>query len=105
MRIDQVVTNLVLNALKYGRGRPIKVVASEQGSVVRIEVSDQGIGVSMEDVQRIWGKFERAVPAHYGGLGLGLFIARQIVEAHQGQVDVESVPGVGSTFRVMLPLQ
>ena len=104
MRIDQVVTNLMLNALKYGRGRPIKVAAGEHGPLVKLEVSDQGIGVSDEDVQRIWGKFERAVPAHYGGLGLGLFIARQIVEAHQGQVDVESVPGVGSTFRVMLPL-
>jgi signal transduction histidine kinase len=104
MRIDQVVTNLMLNALKYGRGRPIKVAAGEHGPLVRLEVSDQGIGVANEDVHRIWGKFERAVPAHYGGLGLGLFIARQIVEAHHGQVDLESVPGVGSTFRVMLPL-
>ncbi|MBL0220937.1 MAG: PAS domain S-box protein [Myxococcales bacterium] len=103
LRIDQVVTNLLLNALKYGRGRPVKVAAGEDGAVVRLEVCDQGIGVASEDVQRIWGKFERAVPAHYGGLGLGLFIARQIVEAHQGHVDVESVPGVGSTFRVILP--
>ncbi len=103
MKIDQVVTNLLLNALKYGRGRPIKVLAREHGPLVKLEVSDQGIGVSTEDVQRIWGKFERAVPANYGGLGLGLFIARQIVEAHHGHVDVESVPGVGSTFRVMLP--
>jgi signal transduction histidine kinase len=104
MRIDQVVTNLLLNAFKYGRGRPVRVAAGEHGALVKLEVSDQGIGVSNEDVQRIWGKFERAVPAHYGGLGLGLFIARQIVEAHQGHVDVESVPGIGSTFRVMLPL-
>ncbi len=103
LRIDQVVTNLLLNALKYGRGRPVKVAAGEDGPVVRLEVQDQGIGVATEDVQRIWGKFERAVPAHYGGLGLGLFIARQIVEAHHGHVSVDSVPGVGSTFRVMLP--
>jgi len=103
LRIDQVITNLLLNALKYGRGRPVRVAADEHGAHVRLEVSDQGIGVASVDVHRIWGKFERAVPAHYGGLGLGLFIARQIVEAHQGQVDVESVPGVGSTFRVMLP--
>ena len=103
LRIDQVVTNLVLNALKYGRGRPVRVAAGEDGALVRLEVRDQGIGVASEDVQRIWGKFERAVPAHYGGIGLGLFIARQIVEAHQGHVDCESVPGVGSTFRVMLP--
>ncbi len=103
LRIDQVVTNLVLNALKYGRGRPVRVAAGEYGALVRLEVRDQGIGVASEDVQRIWGKFERAVPAHYGGLGLGLFIARQIVEAHQGHVDCESVPGEGSTFAVMLP--
>lgn len=103
MRIDQVVTNLLLNALKYGRGRPVRVAAGEHGALVRLEVRDQGIGVASEDVQRIWGKFERAVPAHYGGIGLGLFIARQIVEAHQGYVDCESTPGEGSTFRVMLP--
>jgi len=103
LRIDQVVTNLLLNALKYGRGRPVRVAADEDGALVRIEVHDQGIGVASEDVKRIWGKFERAVPAHYGGIGLGLFIARQIVEAHQGHVDCESVPGEGSTFRVMLP--
>ena len=103
LRIDQVVTNLLLNAFKYGRGRPVRIVAAEQDARVRLEVTDQGIGVSREDVERIWGKFERAVPAHYGGLGLGLFIARQIVEAHDGEVEVESVPGVGSTFRVVLP--
>lgn len=103
LRIDQVVTNLLLNALKYGRGRPVRVVAGEDGALIRLEVRDHGIGVASEDVQRIWGKFERAVPAHYGGLGLGLFIARQIVEAHHGHVDCESVPGEGSTFRVMLP--
>ena len=103
LRIDQVVTNLLLNALKYGRGRRVHVSAGEHGALVSLEVRDQGIGVASEDVQRIWGKFERAVPAHYGGIGLGLFIARQIVEAHQGHVDCESVPGVGSTFRVMLP--
>lgn len=103
LRIDQVVTNLLLNALKYGRGRPVRVAAGEQGALVRLEVHDQGIGITSEDVQRIWGKFERAVPAHYGGIGLGLFIARQIVEAHHGHVDCESVPGEGSTFRVMLP--
>lgn len=103
MRIDQVLTNLMMNALKYGRGRPITVAAGEEGPFARVEVKDQGIGVATEDVKRIWDKFERAVPAHYGGLGLGLFIARQIVEAHHGHVDVESIPGVGSTFRIMLP--
>jgi two-component system sensor kinase FixL len=103
VRIDQVITNLMLNAFKYGRGRPVRVAAGEDGPLVRLEVSDQGIGVSREDVARIFDKFERAMPTHYGGLGLGLFITRQIVEAHHGEVAVESVPGVGSTFRVTLP--
>ena len=104
LRLDQVLTNLLLNAFKFGRGRPVRVVTGRDSALVRIEVSDQGIGVAGEDVDRIFGKFERAVPSHYGGLGLGLFIARQIVEAHNGRVEVTSTPGTGSTFRVMLPI-
>lgn len=104
LRIDQVLTNLLANAFKFGRGRPVRVVAEREPGSALLEVHDQGIGVSDEDIHRIFGKFERAVPSHYGGLGLGLFIARQIVEAHNGRVEVTSTPGVGSTFRVMLPL-
>lgn len=102
LRLDQVLTNLLLNALKYGRSRPVHIHARIEGPLVQIEIRDEGIGVTMENTIRIFDKFERAVPAHYGGLGLGLFIARQIVEAHQGRVEVESSPGVGSTFRVTL---
>jgi two-component system sensor kinase FixL len=104
LRMDQVLTNLLHNAFKFGRGRPVRVAAERSPAGALLEVSDQGIGVSDEDILRIFGKFERAVPSHYGGLGLGLFIARQIVEAHHGHVEVSSKPGVGSTFRVMLPL-
>jgi PAS domain S-box-containing protein len=103
LRLDQVLTNLLLNALKYGRGRPVRVRARTDGPLAQIEIADEGIGVTSENTRRIFDKFERAVPAHYGGLGLGLFIARQIVEAHDGRVEVESTPGVGSTFRVTLP--
>lgn len=103
MRIDQVVSNLLTNAIKYGCGRPVRVVAGTDGAYARLEISDEGIGVSQEDVDRIFGKFERAVPSQYGGLGLGLFISRQIVEAHGGMILVHSTPGVGSTFRVLLP--
>ncbi len=102
LRLDQVLTNLLLNALKYGRGRPVHVRARIAGATAEIEIADEGIGVTSENTRRIFDKFERAVPAHYGGLGLGLFIARQIVEAHDGRVEVESTPGVGSTFRVTL---
>jgi PAS domain S-box-containing protein len=103
MRIDQVVSNLLTNAIKYGRGRPVRVLGGIEGGYAHIEICDEGIGVSQEDVDRIFGKFERAVPSQYGGLGLGLFIARQIVDAHDGMIRVHSVPGVGSTFRVLLP--
>jgi PAS domain S-box-containing protein len=104
LRMDQVLTNLLHNAFKFGRGRPVRVAAGRDTTSARLEVTDQGIGVSDDDMQRIFGKFERAVPSHYGGLGLGLFIARQIVEAHRGRLEVTSSQGVGSTFRVILPL-
>lgn len=104
LRIDQVITNLVVNALKYGAGRPLLIRGTATGQTVTIEVIDHGIGISPEDAQRIFGKFERAVSSHHGGLGLGLFIARQIVEAHGGTIGLESKLGSGSVFRVSLPL-
>ncbi len=103
LKLDQVVTNLVVNALKYGRGRPVRLRGERAGTHARLEVIDQGLGVASEDAARIFEKFERAVPSQYGGLGLGLFIARQIVEAHAGRIELESTPGLGSTFRVSLP--
>ncbi|RKH13206.1 response regulator [Corallococcus sp. CA047B] len=106
LRIDQVVTNLLSNAARYGQGRPISVrVASEDGTA-RVTVRDEGIGISPEDRARIFERFERAVPGrNYGGLGLGLWIARQVVEAHGGRITVDSAPGLGSTFVVELPLE
>jgi PAS domain S-box-containing protein len=105
IRLDQVFTNLLINALKYGCGKPISVRASlVDESSVRIDVQDQGIGIAREDTGRIFEMFERAVPPAYGGLGLGLYIARQLVEAHGGSVAVESAIGEGSVFKVTLPL-
>ncbi|RKH40689.1 hybrid sensor histidine kinase/response regulator [Corallococcus sicarius] len=106
LRIDQVVTNLLANAAKYGQGRPIEVrVAAEEGTA-RVTVRDEGIGISAEDRARIFERFERAVPGrNYGGLGLGLWIARQVVEAHGGRITVDSAPGAGATFVVELPLE
>ena len=103
-RLDQVVTNLVANAIKYGAGAPIRVVATGDDRQVRLSVRDQGIGISPADHQRIFERFERAVSPHnYGGLGLGLWIVRRIVEAFGGSVQVESTPGQGSLFTVELP--
>jgi PAS domain S-box-containing protein len=103
-RLEQVVTNLLSNAGKYGRGQPIAVTLTGTGDRARLVVRDQGIGIAPEHLGRIFERFERAVSAHnYGGLGLGLYIVRQIVEAHGGTIAVTSTPGAGSTFVVDLP--
>ena len=104
-RLDQAITNLMLNALKYGCGKPISITAVVEPTSVQLTVRDGGIGVRAEDLERIFGKFERAVHLDYGGLGLGLFITRQIVEAHGGRIEAESAPDEGATFRVQLPLR
>jgi signal transduction histidine kinase len=105
LRLTQVVTNLISNALKYGAGAPIEVVLATRGSNARLTVRDHGIGIAAADVERVFGRFERAVSArHYGGLGLGLYITRQVVEAHGGAIRVSSHTGQGSTFEVDLPL-
>jgi signal transduction histidine kinase len=103
MRVDQVVTNLVANALKYGAGSPIDVhVQASDGRAV-LTVRDRGIGIAEADQRRIFQRFERAVSQrNYGGFGLGLWIVRQLVEAQGGTVRVESAPGQGSTFTVEL---
>jgi PAS domain S-box-containing protein len=104
LRVEQLVTNLLSNALKYGPGRPVVVRVEEDGERARLTVQDQGIGIAEEDLGRIFERFERAVSdRHYGGLGLGLYITRQIVEAFGGTVRVTSQPGMGSTFTLELP--
>jgi signal transduction histidine kinase len=103
-RLDQVVTNLLANALKYGAGHPIRIRVDLEGDRARLSIADEGIGIRAADHDRIFERFERAAPVrNYGGLGLGLWITRQIVEAHGGQIRVESAPGRGSTFEVLLP--
>lgn len=106
LRVEQVLTNLLSNAAKYGAGQPIDVtVQSEAGSVL-LAVTDHGIGVSPELRESIFERFGRAVPQRdYPGLGLGLYICRQIVDAHGGCIRVESTPGRGSTFTVALPAE
>ena len=104
LRIEQVLSSLLSNAIKYGAGHPIDVNVEGHGELARLSVSDQGIGLAREDVGRIFNRFERAVsPRSYGGMGLGLYVAKQIVEAHGGNIIVRSQPGKGSTFTVVLP--
>jgi len=104
-RLEQVVGNLISNAIKYGRSRPIAVRVGRGGSTGRLEVEDQGIGIPAGEEERIFERFERAVPhRHYGGMGLGLWITREIVTRLGGRVAARSVAGEGSTFTVELPL-
>jgi CheY-like chemotaxis protein len=98
------LTNLVANAVKYGEGKPIEIEVGERDGSALVAVSDHGCGIAAEDQARIFERFERLFSIrHYGGFGLGLWIARQIVDAHGGQIEVTSSPGEGSTFRLILP--
>ena len=106
LRIAQIVTNLLSNACKYGAGKPIAIAVEGAGDLARLSVRDQGIGIPPTELDRIFECFDRAVSArHYGGLGLGLYITRQVVEAHGGTIKVDSQPGAGATFSVELPLR
>ncbi len=105
LRLEQVMDNLLTNALKYAPGKPVEVSVRAEDGWARFTVRDHGIGIAQEDVDRIFGRFERAVPlAHYGGLGLGLYLVQQFVHAHGGRIRVQSARGEGSTFTVELPL-
>jgi signal transduction histidine kinase len=105
-RLDQVVTNLVENAIKYGAHKPIEVEVSHEEHLARLVVRDHGIGIAPKDGDRIFGRFERAATErHYGGFGLGLWITRQLVEAQGGTIRFESSPGIETAFIVELPTQ
>jgi PAS domain S-box-containing protein len=108
-RIEQVLTNYLTNALKYAPADQVVSVRLEiAGTIARVSVRDQGPGLTSEQQQRVWERFyQAAVPGCQGadgGLGLGLAIAKVIIEQHQGQVGVESAPGQGSTFWFTMPL-
>ncbi len=104
-RIEQVLANLLTNAMRYGAGKPVWVSVTSCADGACIEVRDQGIGISPQSLERIFCQFERAEGSEgSAGLGLGLFIADQIVRAHNGRIQVQSEEGQGSQFRVLLPL-
>ena len=103
LRIEQVFTNLLTNAMKYAPG-PIEVTVEADGPAARLIVRDHGQGIAQGDRERIFLPFERAVSyMQSSGFGLGLYIVRQIVDAHGGVVRLDSAPGRGSTFMVELP--
>lgn len=103
-RLDQVLTNLVSNAVRYGEAAPIVVTARATAAGIHVSVRDGGRGIPPEDVGRLFERFERATNSSAnGGLGLGLYIVRRVVEAHGGRIAVETALGAGSTFTVELP--
>ncbi len=104
LRIEQVLTNLISNAMKYGKNNPITVKVKKHGDKVKITVTDQGIGIPAEKLKTVFGRFERAVSAQdYKGLGIGLYITHQIVAAHGGLIHIESKVDKGSSFIVEMP--
>jgi signal transduction histidine kinase len=106
LRVGQVVTNLLSNAIKFGLGRPIDVAVDASDGEASVRVRDRGVGVSPEERTRIFERFERAASErHYPGLGLGLWITKQIVDACHGSISVDSCRGEGTTFTVELPRQ
>jgi signal transduction histidine kinase len=105
-RIEQVIVNLLTNALRYGGGKPVEVSVHDEDGCARIDVRDRGRGISPEDVERIFEPFERgARNGEPKGLGLGLYISRQLAASHGGTLLVQSKPGEGSTFSLLLPCQ
>jgi PAS domain S-box-containing protein len=106
VRIDQVVTNLVSNSIRYAEGKPVRVTVSAEAGFGVLTVRDEGIGIAPDDQERIFELFERASPdaRHVGGLGLGLWLVRQLVQAMGGAVQLDSQLGAGTTFTVRLPL-
>lgn len=106
--VEQIVANLVSNAIKYGAGTPVRVAAGRQGpDTAWFEVSDSGPGIDEEHRRKIFEKFERVVAGSRdrAGFGLGLWIVGRMVAAHDGTIEVTSGPGQGARFRVCLPLK
>lgn len=104
LRIEQALMNLISNACKYAPHSTVDVTLSLEGDQVSIVVKDAGPGIAPENLERIFERFERAASStHYGGLGLGLYVTRQIAEVHGGRIEAQSVVGEGSEFRLTLP--
>jgi signal transduction histidine kinase len=103
-RLQQVIGNLIDNALKYGRGLPVHVTLTVGAKDVTLTIADQGIGIEPALLPQLFEPYERGASSRdYGGLGLGLFVARQLVAAHGGTLTARSQVGVGSQFTVVLP--
>jgi two-component system OmpR family sensor kinase len=107
LALEQIVSNLISNAIKFGAGASIDVsLETSSPSTVRFTVRDRGIGIATPDQEHIFGRFERLAcePGHPAGAGVGLWLVRGLVESHGGSITVSSAPSLGATFAVVLPL-
>jgi PAS domain S-box-containing protein len=104
-RLEQVVANILSNAIKYGRGNPITVILEKIGTNAILRVRDHGIGIDLGDQKKIFGRFERVASLKaFSGLGLGLYISSQIIKDHGGTIEVKSKLNEGSTFTICIPI-
>ncbi len=103
-KVEQIVTNLVENALRYAPDSPVRVVVRAAGDEGHVIVSDEGPGIEADHIRTVFAKFSRGLAERRSGTGLGLYITKGLVEAHGGHVWVESTPGEGATFYVALPI-
>src|SRR5690606_11455946 len=105
-RLQHVVIQLLQNAITYAAGSPIRISLTRHADEAWLEIVDAGPGISSQDLTRIFGRFERAASMrHFSGLGLGLYLAREVAHAHGGSVSVESSAGGGAHFCMSLPIQ
>lgn len=105
VRVEQVVINLISNAVKYGKGKPVEVTVKQSGKTAKIIVKDSGIGIPKKFQKSIFERFERGTAGNsYQGLGVGLYITNQIVTAHGGKIKLDSKENRGSTFTIELPI-
>lgn len=105
LALEQVADNLLSNALKFGAGRPVQVSLRSDGQTASLTVRDKGMGIADEDRARIFQRFEQAVTRRdHGGFGVGLWLVNQLTQAMNGSIEIESVPGEGTAFTVILPV-
>jgi len=104
LRLEEVVAHILSNAFKYGAGTRVHVEVRREGPDAVLEISDQGPGIAPQDQQRVFGRFERAASRNYGGLGMGLYVSREIVRAHGGHIEASATPGGGATITARLPI-
>jgi signal transduction histidine kinase len=104
-RLDEAIGNVISNAIKYGAGKPVDIELKSKANKATLIVQDRGIGIPEEDLSRVFGRFERTSISHnYGGLGLGLYIAKQVIEQHKGSIRAENRSGGGARIVIELPL-